>query len=207
VVQPLYDGADPVRTAAYDVDYLSTFEQLLQHAMHRAKQDGAPLAAGDHCRFCPVKSVCPELQGLVTAMPPAYAYADMTVEQLGEWLLKAEKVEQWIGALREIAHEATRRGLVIPGWKLVDKRANRKWTDERKVLAAAKLLKIHVQELKLLSPAQVEAKYVQIPAALQKLISQKPSGQNLVRDDSTLPAPTAEQRSLPVALKNLQYRV
>ena len=148
--------------------------------------------------------------GLATALPAPLASGSLPPAQLADWLGKADVIEQWIAALREHAHGIINNGVPIPGWKLQDKRATRKWSDEEQVLATAKANGIRAQGLKLLSPTQLEKKYKTIPLALKPFVDQTPSGKNLVRDPATAVVATDnanERPALQSALLNLQYRV
>jgi hypothetical protein len=207
IVQPLFDGVAPVRSVRYPIEYLSEWRVQLLDAVNAAKQIDAAVIPGDHCRFCPARPTCPALTGLVQAMPSPVLYTSLTPAQLSEWLTKADAIEGWIRALRELAHEAVAKGITVPGWKLVDKRATRKWADEKEVLRIAKTLGINAQQLKTISPAQLAQRHGCIPPELAPLIDQTPSGQNLVHDPSTenLLTNGASPLTPGQMLRNLKY--
>jgi hypothetical protein len=208
IVQPLFVGDAPIRGVGYTIAQIDAWRVKLLQAMLAAKRADAPFSPGEHCRFCPVKPTCPALRGLATALPAPAGLDALPPEKIAEWLAKADVIELWIAALREHAHGSINCGTPIPGWKLVDKRATRKWTDERKVLGEAKEHRLVVTERRLLSPAQVQKKFKTIPVVLAPFIDQTPSGQNLVRDENYVaPESTQEQPVLAQALLNLQYRV
>jgi hypothetical protein len=207
IVQPLFEGDAPIRGCSYSREQIAAWRTRVTNAMLAAKQPDAPFQPGEHCRFCPVKPQCPALMGLATQLPAPQAQGNLPVTKLAEWLDKADTIETWIAALREHAHGLINIGTAIPGWKLMDKRATRKWSNEDGVLEAAKAHRIHVQELKLLSPTQLEKKLRTIPPVLREYITQEPSGKNLVRDPATAVAPDAAAPQLDNALLNLQYRV
>jgi len=208
IVQPLYPNDAPIRSAFYSRQRIEEWKEHVFAAMSRAKADDAPFHPGEHCRWCPVKPQCPALMGLATSLPAPLEQADMSVEKLSEWLAKADTIETWIAALRAHAHQLVEGGTAIPGWKLVDKRAVRKWTDEDEVLAVATARSYNVTEIKLLSPPQVEKRYKTIPLVLQPFVDQTPSGQNLVRDPATaIIATDSAKPALDAALLHLQYRV
>jgi hypothetical protein len=208
IVQPLYASDAPIRSASYSRAQIAAWYNRVTMAMARAKNVDAPYNPGEHCRFCPVKPQCPALLGLVQQMPSPPVMEGLPVAKLAEWLAKADVIETWIAALREHAHGLINIGTAIPGWKLVDKRATRKWSNEAGVLTVAKANNIRAQELELLSPAKLEKKYKTIPLVLRPFVDQTPSGKNLVRDPATAVAPGADQQpALDTALLNLQYRV
>lgn len=122
--------------------------------MNTAKLPSAPLEMGDHCRFCRAKTICPRLkiaeQGVLEWDPK-----DFDPEELGKLLDEAKVLESKIKALFTYAEHRLEVGEKVPGWKMVAKRATRKW-DEKKLLAwckrNGKLQKM--RKTVLLSPAQ-----------------------------------------------------
>ena len=209
VVQPMYPNAPSIRSVAYPRDTITRWKALVLDAIDTAKAADAPFHPGEHCRFCPAKPSCPALLGIVQALPTPAIHGSLTAAQISDWLTKADTIETWIAALREFAHGVIESGSTIPGWKLQDKRATRKWSDDAAVVATCKKLKIHAQELKLLSPAQLAKKHGSMPAELVKFIDQTPSGQNLVRDPASAGLLTdgGQSPDLATALTNLKYRV
>ena len=78
---------------------------------------------------------------------------------LGRILNKVEIMELWIRAVREEASHRLDTGKEVPGWKLVQKRATRKWVDEPRAgaaLIAAGLPPDALYLTELRSPAQIE---------------------------------------------------
>ena len=84
--------------------------------------DGIPPIAGDWCRFCPAMSICPAKTGLVTK-----ALSMEIADSLGDALRVADEMEAWIKSVRSTAHTLIEEGQHIEGYKLVAKRASRKW--------------------------------------------------------------------------------
>lgn len=209
IVQPLYEGARPIRTADYPVESIPDWQGEINLAIERAKNPNARFSPGEHCRFCPAKPSCPALMGVAQAFPNATLHGTLTPVQVGEMLQKVDTIEIWIKALRELAHEAIGHGIPIPGWKLQDKRAVRKWTDEKAVIKTAEANGIVAREYKLMTPAALAKRHGSMPAQLLPFIDQTPSGQNLVRDASTDVTDTSAppEVTLAKALEMLQYRV
>jgi hypothetical protein len=124
--------------------------------------------AGEHCWFCPGKSVCPaqhqRAQALAQvdfAAPAAeikpVAPEALTLEQLARVLEAKDALNSWLNAVEARAQTELELGNSVPGFKLVAKRANRAWADED--LAAAflsKVLKEKAYTKKLISVAQAE---------------------------------------------------
>jgi hypothetical protein len=119
---------------------------------------------------------------------------------MGKALKQADLLEQWIGDLRGLAHKALEANVQIPGWKLVQKRASRKWADESKAEKAVRyaleglmgdlqLDDIVLEEPKLKSVAQMEktlkAYKVAIPDDIVVSVS---SGTTIAQTEDPRPA-------------------
>jgi len=169
IVQPRYHSDDPpVRTVEFEVaDLILWGEQLMEHA--RATQAADPeFNIGSHCKFCKASGLCPKLRDESfalaqvefsaerTAQPPAPR--DLSPDELGRVLVQADVIEHWLKAVRGHVHSMLERGEAVPGVKLVQKRAMRKWINEKN---AAEFLgdimkPSEVFDAKLRSPAQIE---------------------------------------------------
>lgn len=167
------DGA--VRRWKTTVAWVRAFRVELKAAVFATKQPNAPLLAGDHCKWCPAKAVCPALFGaaqrsavadfsLVAPTETKEAIKglpdvrQMSLEKLALALNWQEAVESWFSAIKDLVQEKLNAGEDVPGWKLVEGRSNRKWADEERVVAELSLLKDEgaLFEHKLLSPAKME---------------------------------------------------
>lgn len=161
ICQPRHEGAAPVRSWSFKAYEILDFIADLKDAANLTRQRNAPLKAGDHCKFCPVARTCPELERhqheLVAAeFSPAVAYDPV---KLAAALTSIPLVKERIKALEEFAYAEASRGAAIPGFKLVDKRAQRKWKSEGDVIewAQSNALDPYAPR-ELLSPAQLEKK-------------------------------------------------
>lgn len=191
VVQPRCEHPDgPVRRWRVDSMDMVDFAADLMEAAKRTEKEDAPLIAGKHCRFCPAAGTCPELanQAQLAAKEEFSPTLTYDPEKLGEALTKLPLLEIHIKAMREFAYNEVERGRPIPGWKLVDKRATRKWIDEEdakvKLFHAAKLSSDELHEHKFKSPAQIEKV---LPKNLKKILEdltvKESSGKTLVPED------------------------
>lgn len=139
---------------------LANFAVYVQKQVAVALGDNPPLKTGSHCRWCKAKVGCPILQKSLAVIQEAHPPA-VQPDDLAAMLDHAKKAELVIAEVRNYAHKALERGEEVPGYKLVNKRANRKWVDEE---AATKLLveelgeKEAFAEPKLLSVAKAEGK-------------------------------------------------
>ena len=139
------------------IERLNDFQQ--DYFAARAQVDTAEPSTGSHCKFCPAQPICPAKQGL--AYKALQIPVDSTnMEALQDGLAIADEVIAWANSVKALAHEQLELGTKIKGWKLVDKRASRKWVNEQEVLATfRKSRKIKIDEVttaKLVTPAQFE---------------------------------------------------
>lgn len=170
IVQPRCMHRDGhVRRWSVDVPYIMEFARELEAAARRTQEPAAPLKAGTHCTWCPAKPICPALATLAletAAMDfppepaPAPRFPDparLAPAQIQKALELAGVIDDWIRSVEAYAEESARRGVQIPGFKLVKKRANRQWVDEAKVIETLAEYGDAIYEPKFLkSPAQVE---------------------------------------------------
>lgn len=117
----------------------------------------------------------------------------LSEEEIAEVLENADVIETWLTAVRGLAFSAISDGRDIPGWKLVPKRAIRKWKDERIVkqrLASEGLDGFLTEDL--ITPAQAEklAKKQGIQLDLFDLIEAESSGLRLAREPNSRDAAT-----------------
>jgi hypothetical protein len=171
IVQPRgHHPAGPVRREMIDApELIERVADLLDDAK-RALEPDAPLNPGSWCRFCPAAPTCPALRAHalevaqvefaetgLPVVPPVPA--QLEADELGRLLDASGVVETWIRALRTHAHDRLECGLEIPGWKLVEKRAMRRWRDEAEAAAQLEALGLEPDDIfarTLRSPAQVE---------------------------------------------------
>lgn len=87
---------------------------------------------GGWCRWCKLYPACTawkdkyELEGFEAIQDPAA----LTDEQLGDWLKKLQGIAQYAKDLEDYAQQRLLDGATVPGYKLVEGRSVRKWTDQ-----------------------------------------------------------------------------
>lgn len=188
------------------VDRLKVFEIDLVQAVREAQKPAAPLAAGDWCRWCPAKAVCPLLTGAVDRAIST-KLDSLDVGQIAGYLDQAELLEQFISDLRGLATQLLEAGKPVPGWKLVPKRALRQWVNEddtRKALAEIGLSEQDMTVTKLVSPAQAEkvlGKKRPLPDGLAVAVS---SGNTLAPESDPRPAALQIGSQLRAALNKIR---
>jgi hypothetical protein len=163
----VFDGVDEIEMAIVQPpmvkrwvttpERVKKFEQTLVTAVRQAQSPKAKIVAGDHCRWCAAKPICPQMTGAVDRALHDKLDA-LPTEKIGVYLQNAEVLEQWINDLRALAFQILEAGKPVPGYKLVAKRATRQWVNEDTAKAALleNLKESDVMETSLISPAKAE---------------------------------------------------
>lgn len=114
-------------------DLLTWAREVLQLAAELAWRGEGVYHPGGHCRFCKAYPSCRAWQkqyGPLAGFEPYPEPATLSDEELGEWLQKLEGLAAYAKDLEEYAQQALMEGRTLPGWKLVQGRSTRKWTDQ-----------------------------------------------------------------------------
>lgn len=114
-------------------DLLTWAREVLQPAAEMAWKGEGVYHPGGHCRFCKAYPSCRAWQkqyGPLAGFEPYPEPATLSDEELGEWLQKLEGLAVYARDLEEYAQQALMEGRALPGWKLVQGRSTRKWTDQ-----------------------------------------------------------------------------
>lgn len=114
-------------------DLLSWAREVLQPAAEMAWRGEGTFCPGEHCRFCKAHPGCrgwQEKYGPLAGFEPLPQPAALSDEELGEWLQKVEGLAAYARELEDYAQTALLEGRTLPGWKLVQGRSTRKWTDQ-----------------------------------------------------------------------------
>lgn len=193
IVQPSDRRDEVLDVWVTDMDTLDAFIHDYLDAVKTSESDCDPVA-GPHCRFCPAEALCPTKKGLVQAQQSLPDVRQMQMQELGHALKLADGLESWIRAVKKMAHEQLTEGVSIPGYKLVDKRATRVWSDpeavQQVIKNSKKIKKEDAYTHKLLSPAQLEkvCKHKKVPwATFKPYIAKLSSGTTLTTADDPRP--------------------
>ena len=186
---------------------IAQFEKDLVKAVKLAQQPNAELKIGDHCRWCAAKPICPQMTGAVDrALKTQIESIDAPM--LGAYLANADMLEDWIKDLRALAHQILDSGALVPGYKLVNKRGIRQWTDEKDV--------VHWLDGKGLEPTEIYSKELLSPAQMEKVLKKRKmtlpddlvvsvsSGTTLAAESDPRPAVLQIGKQLTAALSKLQ---
>lgn len=143
IVQPNAGGTKSWET---DKDHLNTWaETVVKPTAHLAMDGEGEFCAGDWCRFCPAKAQCSararqmlELEPMVGTKPllaqnPGPQTRDtrelLTDAQVGDVLQRARNLKKWVEDLEEYALSAALAGREVTGFKAVEGRGSREWSD------------------------------------------------------------------------------
>lgn len=101
---------------------------------------GGEFCPGDHCQFCRVSNQCraradhyAALENFGGRLPPL-----LTNEEIAEVLRRGKNLVSWIEKVEEFALAEALKGGTIPGYKVVEGRSNRKFTDVDQVFGVLK---------------------------------------------------------------------
>lgn len=152
--QPRLDSYDG---ASMTVEELLAWGESIKPKAAAAFMGTGEFAPGEWCRFCRAKAKCRARANQNTALEdfkdciplgrsiPMQTEYDatgfkpsncLTDEEIGALLVRAEGLVAWYNDLKEYALVACLNGKTIPGWKAVEGRSTRAWTDQDAALEA-----------------------------------------------------------------------
>lgn len=161
---PLYDFKEVKMTIFQPrLNHCDTFSESVEDLMEWAEHTLRPTAelaakgegeffAGEHCRFCKVKATCRKRAeyNLMLAQydfEPAATLEDAEIEAI---LAKADALTAWVADVKEYALSQALAGKQWAGYKLVEGRSVRKYTDETAVADAVRAAGFEPYEHKIL---------------------------------------------------------
>lgn len=186
---------------------LHAWAERFRLAAIAACQPGAPrVASVDACRWCRAKAICPENRAFATQQALAvqaardHALYGMTAEQLAadyDLMREAKKwIEQRLTALHVYAtQQANEMGVDVPGYKLVQKRSNRRWIDPTDAIALFRMFG-HADEVIFEEPS------IRSPAQLEKLIAKSDVASYITTDDNGVELVPMSDKRPAVAAKS-----
>lgn len=217
IIQPRCQVGTPVRTAIYSPADLIFFSDDVDAAVALARSEDPPFVPGGiQCHWCPAAEAvaCPTMLTTAIANVEAawggvdWGSNDMTTmtltlpspetmrdnpAALAETMKVLPILQAWIDGVENAGEAYAMAGGKLPGFKLVDKRATRKWADEaaaRGWFAAETMLdEDEYAPRKQLSVAQAEKLVKQSMGkagvqALAALVVKESSGLKLVPEDA-----------------------
>ena len=161
IVQPRISD-EPSEWGCSLTELLAFGRRVKQRAALAIEGEGDYRPSKDNCRFCRAKATCRaraeknvELAfGPVGKKPPL-----ISNEEMGKFLKQGEDVARWIADLQDCALAQCLAGKDVPGWKAVEGRGSREWTDLDKAFRGLETAGVEAEllwERRPLSVAQAE---------------------------------------------------
>ena len=190
IIQPRGQDGQTIKASHISgLDLKIWAEETLKPGVDALFGSAPVFSTGDHCRFCAAKINCPALYQQAKdisrtefdALPPDPISLDDG--ELSKILDSVEDMTMWFDEIRAEASGRIEKGKTVPGWKLVPKRAIRKW-DNIKVVEDFLQDNQELWDRKLKSPTQVEKVDPEVyqEAMERGYVSQQSSGTTLAPD-------------------------
>lgn len=150
-------------------DLLKWAEEVVKPAAEMAIKGEGQLKVGDHCRWCKAKAACKAQKEYQLEMLK-YDFADselMDPEEIADVLSRVDDLVKWAGEVKEYAlDQALHYDEHYPGFKLVEGRSVRKYTDEEEI--AKTLIDARFTEKQIYKPRELQG-----ITAMEKLLGKK----------------------------------
>ena len=120
-------------------ELLAWGESIKPKAQAAFTGQGAEFHAGEWCRFCAGKAQCRARADGYTALEEYAAMRNgepLTDDEVADLLKRGAGLVKWFEDLQEYARGAILAGHTLAGWKVVEGRSRRQFTDTDKALAA-----------------------------------------------------------------------
>lgn len=173
-------------------DLLAWAENVLKPAAELAIKGEGDFQAGDHCQFCAVKATCRkraeynlELAKYDFEMP-----VNLDQAEISAILPRIDELIAWAGDVKEFALQSALSGTQYPGFKVVEGRSTRRFTDESAVAEAVTNNGFDPYEKKLLGITAMTSLLgkKRFEELLGGLITKPPGKPTLVPDTDKRPA-------------------
>lgn len=166
IVQPRLDN---IAEWTIPTDELTAWGESIKPIAQEAFEGRGEFRSGGHCRFCKVRATCRKraednlaLAKFEFAKPASTAKngePTITDEEIGDVLGQARLLKKWAEDIEEYALSAILSGKTIDGWKAVEGRGSRQFTDTSVIgdrLKAVDLSPDIAFERRMLTVAQLE---------------------------------------------------
>tara|TARA_R110000772_G_scaffold108869_1_gene211990 strand:+ start:256 stop:1392 length:1137 start_codon:yes stop_codon:yes gene_type:complete len=188
IVQPQVKGV--VDTWECSIEDLNTFETEFNKALDQVYLKTDVRTPGSHCNWCPAAPYCETKRLNVMASSLLGAKERNDLQAAANVITE---VEDWLKMIKEEMYMQLNRGVALDGWKIIDKRATRKWLDPGHVesdLHFAGLTLKETHNLVILTPPAMEKmlKKNKVVFDLDEFIVSESSGTTLAPADHASPA-------------------
>lgn len=197
IVQPRLDDISECEISTTEL--MEWAEEVVKPLADMAYKGEGTYIAGNHCKFCRAKATCRERARMNLEVakfdfkkPPL-----LSDEEVGEALKQAQDLAKWAEDLKDYALAESLKGKLIPGWKAVEGRGSRVFTDNEealKVLIGSGIDETMLYERKQLTLAQIEKVLgpKQFKELVGNMVEKSPGKPTLVLDTDKREAITNE---------------
>lgn len=131
IVQPRVNNISEFTMTAEEL--IEWGEKVVKPKAEAAMSGNGEFEAGDWCRFCRAKQQCKtRYESNDSLYPELSAQHDprlITLEELGRYLKRGKDMAAWLEDMKEYALSESLAGADVPGWKAVEGRGSRAFTD------------------------------------------------------------------------------
>lgn len=192
IVQPRTWAGDPVSAYEMDVFELWEFADEIVEAARRTQIDDTQLAVGEWCRFCPAAAsgVCPLIKNQVVELAKGsllnFDIPPIDYNYIGLMIKWAPVIKGVLSQVNEFAYQHARKGIKIPGTKLVQKRSHRNWKDEKEAYEqlSEHIDPVKMSKVKMVSPSEVERMPLADIGGLKRAALKKFVGELVIKSSS-----------------------
>lgn len=204
----IFDGIYDIHTIKMTIfqprrDNISTYTITKDELLKWAEQVLAPTAAlaikgegdfraGDHCQFCRIKATCRKRAeyNMELAKYDFQAPANLNESEIADILPKIDDLVSWANDIKEYALQQALSGVKYTGFKVVEGKSNRKYTDDTVVASVVTDAGFDPYEKKLLGITAMTSLLgkKQFDELLGDLIHKPPGKPTLVSDTDKRPA-------------------
>ena len=136
IYQPRRENIDTFEMSTEEL--LKWADEVLSPRAKLAYEGKGEFCAGEHCRFCRIKATCRKRAAYSLELAK-YEFAEapsLTTEEIAVILPQIDTLVSWADDIKAYALEQALSGTSYPGFKLVEGRSVRKYTDEAAVVNA-----------------------------------------------------------------------
>lgn len=131
IVQPRVNNISEFTMTADEL--IEWGESVVKPKAEAAMSGKGEFEAGDWCRFCRAKQQCKTRyesnDSLYPELSERHGPRLITLEELGEYLKRGKDMAAWLEDMKEYALSESLAGAEVPGWKAVEGRGSRAFTD------------------------------------------------------------------------------
>ena len=154
IIQPRLDSISTEELAIEEL--IAWGEEYVKPKADLAIAGKGEYSAGEHCRFCRARFICRARaeKSLELAKYDFQKPSLLAIKEIAKILSRAGELQKWTRDIQDYAlTQAENHGVTFPGWKLVEGKSNRKYTDKDAV--AKTLLENGFEKSKIYEPEEI----------------------------------------------------